>query len=213
LTRENKGDSMAFELRFLKYYAWGVSQFLIGADEGKQRLHFETLQPKPGAKILDVGCATGNASAVFKDFDYTGLDVDAGAIAFAAHRFRRFPNMRFLCMDLKELDKAACYDYIMFGSTGHHVPNEELVNLFRKFRELLKPDGIIGIVDQVKTGHESRYLRFVMSIDQGKFHKSVPEYLDLIAKAKLKVLDRKVVAVKGPCITWTNTASFRLALA
>jgi cyclopropane fatty-acyl-phospholipid synthase-like methyltransferase len=202
---------MAFELKFLKYYAWGVSQFLIGADEGKQRLHFETLQPKPGAKILDVGCATGNASAVFKDFDYTGIDLNAGSIAFAAHRFRQYPNMQFLCMDLHDLDKPAYYDYIMFGSTGHHIPNKELAKLFGKFRDLLKPDGIIGIVDQVKTGHESRYLQFVMSIDQGKFHKTVPEYLDLIAKANLKVLDQKIVAVKGPCIIWTNTAAFRLA--
>ena len=56
---------MAFQLQFLKYYAWGVSQFLIGADKGKQQLHFETLRPPPGAKILDVGCATGNASEAF----------------------------------------------------------------------------------------------------------------------------------------------------
>jgi SAM-dependent methyltransferase len=203
---------MAFELRFLKFYAWGVSQFLIGADAGKQQLHFDTLKPAPGAKILDVGCATGNASAVFKGFDYTGIDVDAGAIAFAAHRFRRFPNMQFLCMDLKRLEKAAYYDGIVFGSTGHHVPNEEIVRLLKKFRELLKPDGIIVIVDQVKTGREGPYLRFVMSIDQGKFHKTVPEYLDLIARADLKVLDQKLVAVKGPCITWSNTAVFKLAI-
>jgi SAM-dependent methyltransferase len=203
---------MAFKLKFLKYYAWGVSQFLIGADEGKQRLHFETLRPSPGAKILDVGCATGNASAIFKDFDYTGIDVDAGAIEFAKHRFREFANMQFLCMELKRLEKPAYYDYIVFGSAGHHIPNDELVKLLVKFRELLKPGGVIGIFDQVKTGREGRYLRFVMSIDQGKFHKTVPEYLDLFAKADLKVLEQKVTTVKGPCITYTNTGVFKLAV-
>jgi SAM-dependent methyltransferase len=203
---------MALRLKFLKYYAWGVSQFLIGADAGKQKLHFETVSPSPGAKILDVGCATGNASAVFKDFDYTGLDVDAGAIAFAAHRFRRLPNMKFLCMDLHRLDKPAYYDYIVFGSTGHHIPNDQLVGFLKKFRELLKPGGIIAIIDQVKTGHEPWHLRFLMSIDQGKFHKSVPEYLDLIAKADLKVVQQQIVTVKGPCITYPNTAVFKLAI-
>ena len=203
---------MALKLKFLKYYAWGVSQFLIGADEGKQQLHFETLRPSPGAKILDVGCATGNASAIFKDFDYTGIDIDAGAIAFAAYRFRQFPNMQFLCMDLNRLEKTACYDYIVFGSAGHHIPNDELLKLFKKFRELLKPGGIIGVFDQVKTGREGAYLRFVMSIDQGKFHKTVPEYLDLFSNADLKVVEQKVTTVKGPCITYPNTAVFKLAI-
>jgi cyclopropane fatty-acyl-phospholipid synthase-like methyltransferase len=202
---------MAFKLKFLKCYAWAVSQFLIGADKGKQELHFETLKPRPGSKILDVGCATGNASAIFKDFDYTGIDIDAGAIEFAKHRFRECPNMKFLCMDLKRLDEAACYDSIVFGSAGHHIPNGELVELFKKFRRLLKPGGIIGVFDQVKTGQEGVYLRFVMAIDQGKFHKTVPEYLDLFAKAGLNVVEQKVVSVKGPCITYPNTAVFKLA--
>jgi SAM-dependent methyltransferase len=204
---------MAFKLKFLKYYAWGVSQFLIGADEGKQRLHFDTLKPKHGAKILDVGCATGNASAVFKSFDYTGIDIDAGAIAFANYRFRNCPNMQFLCMDLKLLDKPAYYDYIIFGSAGHHIPNVELVKLFKKFRELLKPGGTIGVFDQVKTGSEGAYLRFVMSIDQGKFHKTVPEYFDLFAEAGLSIVEQRMATVKGPCITYPNTAVFKLAVA
>ena len=201
---------MAFKLKFLKYYSWGASQFLIGADQGKQQLHFETLKPPPGAKILDVGCATGNASAIFKDFDYTGIDIDAGAIALANHRFRRFPNMRFLCMDVTRLDKTAYYDYIVFGSAGHHIPDDELLKLFQKFRELLKPGGVLGIFDPVRTGKESRLLRFVMSIDQGKFHKTYDEYLTLFSRAGLKVAEGKIVTVKGSCLTYNNFAAFRL---
>jgi SAM-dependent methyltransferase len=201
---------MAFELKFLKYYAWGASQLLIGADEGKQRLHFETLQPKPRAKILDVGCATGNASAVFKDFDYTGIDLNPGSIAFAAHRFRQHPNMQFLCMDLHDLDKPAYYDFIICGSTGHHIPNDQFVKLLEKFRQLLKPGGVLGVFDPVITGKESRLLRFVMSIDQGKCHKTYDEYLGLFAKAGLRLLDGKIATVKGYCLTYTNFAAFRL---
>ena len=203
---------MAFQLKFLKSYAWGVSQFLIGADKGKQQLHYQTLNPRPGVKILDVGCATGNASAIFRDFDYTGVDVDCGAIDFAAYRFRKFPNMRFLCADVKSLGPPAYYDYIVFGSTGHHIPNDELLQLLRKFRELLKPGGIIGVFDQVKTGKEGAYLRFVMSIDRGKFHKTVEEYLDLFSKADLKVVEQRVTTVKGPCITYPNSPVFRLTV-
>jgi SAM-dependent methyltransferase len=201
---------MGFQWKFLKCYAWGVSQFLIGADQGKQRLHYATLKPFPGAKILDVGCATGNASAIFKDFDYTGIDIDQGLIDFASYRFRKFPNMRFLCMDLNLLDKPAYYDFIVFGSTGHHIPNDPLVQLFKKFRELLKPGGFIGVFDQVKTDRLGPYLRLIMSIDRGKFHKTVDEYLDLFSKADLKVVERKITAVKGPCITYTNSAVFKL---
>jgi SAM-dependent methyltransferase len=201
---------MAFQLKFLKCYAWGVSQFLIGADQGKQRLHYETLKPQPGAKILDVGCATGNASAVFREFDYTGVDVDGGAIDFANYRFRKFSNMRFLSADVTTLGPPAGYDYIVFGSTGHHIPNDKLLPILRKFKELLKPGGVLGVFDQVKTGREGPYLRFIMSIDRGKFHKTVEEYLDLFSKADLKVIEQRVTTVKGPCIRYTNSAVFRL---
>ena len=201
---------MAFKLKYLRCYAWGTSQFFIGADQGKQQLHYETLKPPPGAKILDVGCATGNASAVFEDFDYTGVDVDAGAINFAAHRFRRFPNMRFLCMDVTRLETPGCYDFIIFGSAGHHIPNDELLKLLKKFRELLKPGGVLGVCDVVRTGDESGLLRFIMSIDQGKFHKTFDEYLDLFSQAGLNVVERKITAVKGHCLTYTNFASFRM---
>ena len=201
---------MACRWKFLKYYAWGMSQLLIGADEGKQQLHLQTLRPAAGAKILDVGCATGNASAIFKDFDYTGIDVDAGAIEFARHRFRRFPKMQFLCMDLNRLEKTACYDCIVFGSAGHHIRNDELLKLLGKFRELLKPGGVLGVFDPVRTGKESRLLRLVMSIDQGKCHKTFDEYLELFSRAGLKVVEGKIVTVKGYCLTYTNFAAFRL---
>jgi len=201
---------MAFKLKYLKCYAWDVLQFLIGADKGKQQAHYEILRPFPGAKILDVGCATGNASAIFKDFDYTGIDIDAGAIGFAAYRFRRFPNMQFLCMDLNRLEKPADYDCIIFGSAGHHIPNDELVKLLNQFRELLQPGGVLGVFDIVRTGNESRLVRFVMSIDQGKFHKTIEEYHELFSKADLKVVEQKIVMLKGHCLSYPNCVAFRL---
>jgi hypothetical protein len=49
-----------------------------------------------------------------------------------------------------------------------------------------------------------------MSIDQGKFHKTYDEYPELFARADLKVVEGKIVTVKGDCLTYTNFAAFRL---
>jgi SAM-dependent methyltransferase len=200
------------QIKFLWSRAWGVSQFFLGADKGKQSLYRDTLQPFDGAKILDVGCATGNTSSVFCEFDYTGLDIDRDAIAFAAYRFRRFPNVRFICEDLHCHDRPAYYDFIVFASAGHHVPNDELVKILKRCRELIKPGGVIGIFDPVRTGREGAWLRFVMSIDRGKFHKTLDEYAALIAMANLTIKDQKIVTVKGPCTTYTNFAAIRLTI-
>ncbi len=71
------------KINSLKYVFWDAMQLIFGADQGKQNLHFNTLKPFKDARILDFACSTGNASAIFKDYNYTGLDIDSKAISYA----------------------------------------------------------------------------------------------------------------------------------
>lgn len=199
-----------FKPVFLKSYLWEFSQVIIGADEAKQQLHFNTLMPPKGTKILDFGCSTGNASGIFKDYDYTGIDIDPLVIDFARYKFRKYPNMKFICQDVLTYDQPHAFDYIVFGAAGHHIPNPLLIEIFNKFKQLLKPGGYIGVFDPVKTGKESSVLKFVMSIDQGKFHKTYDEYLQLFATCGLEVMEQKITDVKGPLLNYNNYAAFKL---
>ena len=202
---------MTFKRKYLKVYIWEVIQFFLGAPKGKQSLYFGTLRPAPRAKILDVGCANGNASAVFRDYDYTGIDIDPLAIDFASDRFRQNPTMRFLCEDVYRHDKPGHYDYVVLGSIGHHIPNEEFLALLQRVRQLLKPGGIVAIFDPIVTGRESPWLKYIMSLDEGKCHKTLEEYLGLFSRANLTLIEQKISTVRGVCLTYTNFAAFKLS--
>ena len=200
----------SFKPIFLKSSLWEFSQVIIGADEAKQQLHYSTLMPPKGAKILDFGCSTGNASAIFLDYDYTGIDIDPLVIDFANYKFRKHPNMKFICTDVMTFNKPHYFDYIIFGAAGHHIPYTQCVQIFNQFKELLKPSGSIGVFDPVKTGTESSVLKFVMSIDQGKFHKTYDEYLQLFKECHLTVETQKISDLNGPLLNYTNYAAFKL---
>lgn len=202
---------MANSVRSLIYgYMWEFSQVLIGANAGKMQLHLVTLKPEKDARILDFACSTGNASAVFSGYDYTGLDIDPRVIRFAQHKFRNHPNMKFICQNVLDFEDHEGFDYVICGSAGHHIPNHELVPILRKLSELLRQGGVIGVFDPIRTGKEGPVLRFLMRIDQGKYHKTREEYLALFAECHLRVITQDVAKVRGPFVTYYNYAAFAL---
>ena len=195
---------------FLYGYLWDLVQFFLGADKGIQDLHMRTAAPPTQARILDFGCSTGNASAIFKGYDYTGIDIDPVVIDFARFKFRNSPAMKFVCQDVLTMQDAQGFDSIICGSVGHHIPNAQFLPILVKFRELLKPGGYLGVFDPVNTGKEGWLLRWVMRHDQGKSFKSYDEYLQLFDASGWQVVDGGIAHVRGLLLTYTNYAWFKL---
>jgi SAM-dependent methyltransferase len=195
---------------FLYGYLWDLLQVFLGADKGIQSLHMQTIAPTKRARILDFGCSTGNASAIFKGYDYTGLDIDPVVIDFARHKFRNHPSLKFVCQDILTLQDAEKFDAIICGSVGHHIPNEQFLPILVKFKDLLKPGGYLGVFDPVTTGTEGWLLRWVMRHDQGKSFKSYDEYLKLFDASGWQVVEAGIANVKGLLLDYTNYAWFKL---
>ena len=69
------------------------------------------LAPRPGQRILDVGCGCGGttaelATAVAPGGEVVGLDLSESMVNAAAQRFpaERYPGLRFLAADIETLD-------------------------------------------------------------------------------------------------------------
>jgi len=105
---------------------------------------------KRGAKVLDIGCATGSTSLVLmrQGMDVTGVDINAEMIRSAC---RRNPepktNARFLRMDMRELADnfaANSFDGILcLGNTLAHLEDMDEIGAFiRDLKTLLRPGGV-----------------------------------------------------------------------
>ncbi|HWG46049.1 MAG TPA: methyltransferase domain-containing protein [Gemmataceae bacterium] len=102
----------------------------------------------PEAKILDVGCGTGQLTAALHDFlsdrgHYCGTDISPEAVAFCRSRFRR-PNFSFLTSDMTALPlHNISFDFIVFFSVFTHTYPQETALLLCEAHRLLAEGGVI----------------------------------------------------------------------
>jgi SAM-dependent methyltransferase len=102
----------------------------------------------PEARILDVGCGTGQLAAALDDFlaergGYIGTDISPEAIAFCRSRFQR-PNFSFLVSEMTQLPALReRFDYIVFFSVFTHTYPRETALLLHQAAHLLADGGII----------------------------------------------------------------------
>ena len=201
---------MAFKFRFVKSWLWDISQKIIGADDAKQQLHLWAIQPKPTDRILDLGCSTGNTSEIFKIFDYTGVDIDNQVIDFANYKFRNYPNMKFIGMNILDFTYNKKFDYILFGSAGHHIEENLLIQILIKLKSLLNENGFIALIDPIIKSGDGWLMKFERKIDQGNYFKTREQYLDIFKQSGLHLVEETDHEVKGMIINYKNFVVFKL---
>ena len=103
---------------------------------------------KPGMRVLDVGCGTGDVSflaarLVGSEGSVTGVDKSPEAIEVASQRAQTvgLTNVQFLTQDLSELDLHTSYDALV-GRLVLMYFSDPAVVLCRLVK-FLKPDGLV----------------------------------------------------------------------
>ncbi|MFZ1728482.1 MAG: class I SAM-dependent methyltransferase [Bacteroidota bacterium] len=103
---------------------------------------------KPGARVLDVGCATGYYSAVLASlgYDVTGIDISATGIQKARERY---PDIRFEVQDATALPYSAnSFDFVF--ALGVSVANTrnlgEMHAWLQHMMSVLAPGGTLALL-------------------------------------------------------------------
>jgi len=109
----------------------------------------EAAAPKPGERVLDVGCGTGSTSVriadlVGSDGSVLGVDVSQSLVAAARHNAVGQPNVQFLLGDASQqkLDRGFDLLFSRFGVMFFADP----VAAFGHLRAALKPGGRLAFV-------------------------------------------------------------------
>jgi SAM-dependent methyltransferase len=103
------------------------------------------VEPRPGDRILDLGCAAGALTHFFsqRGADVTGIDSEPRAIEKARSLF---PDLRFEQADVASLPQADhSVDKAVAGDLVEHLDDSTLNAMLRELRRVLVPAGTLSI--------------------------------------------------------------------
>jgi trans-aconitate methyltransferase len=122
---QKKWDAELYDARHA--FVWGKAKGLV-----------ELLAPKPGERILDLGCGTGALTSEIAACVAEVFGVDRSADMIAEAR-KKFPALRFEVIDARELAFAGEFDAVFSNAVLHWIREPERV--IAGVEKALRPGG------------------------------------------------------------------------
>lgn len=154
----------------------------------------ELLAPKPGERILDLGCGTGHLTAEIaaSGVEVVGIDQSAEMIAQAR---QLYPNLQFKVCDAREIPFTGEFDAVFSNAALHWIPEAERV--IQGVARALKPKGRF-VAEMGGKGNIRRLVEAItcacgeVGIDRGAateawYYPNIGEYAGLLEKHGLEV--------------------------
>jgi cyclopropane fatty-acyl-phospholipid synthase-like methyltransferase len=156
---------------------WNV----VGGHAEAKVLVNEYVQPRVGARILEIGCGPGSIVNSLPPSDYLGFDLSPEYVEMAR---RRFPKARFVCERVSEfsLAKEQSFDVVLAIGIVHHLENAEARQLFQIAHKALKLGGKLVTMDGVWTDSQSKVVQWLLAKDRGEYVRSEREYLGIASQ-------------------------------
>jgi SAM-dependent methyltransferase len=158
----------------------------IGGSSWARVLVKEHIQPKQGARILEIGCGPGTIVGFLPQPDYLGFDLSPSYIERAR---KRYPQAEFVCERVSRftLKKHQSFDVVLALGIVHHLDDAEARQLFQIANDALKPGGKLVTADGVLTDDQPAAARWLLARDRGEFVRRELEYVHLASSIFLTV--------------------------
>ena len=118
---------------------------------------------KPGEKVLDFGCGIGRILEydLFLNIDYYGVDISPEMIKNACRKWKNRPHTNFYVYNGTLLPfEHETFDYVISTWVFQHiVEDNKLEELIAELARLLRPNGALLFIEQVRNSEYIELLR------------------------------------------------------
>lgn len=154
-------------------------QSLLRAGHNRTLLVRRWIRPRPGDRVVDIGCGPETMLPYLQDVIYTGVDIEGLYIDSANARYG--DRATFIHADIDSVcDKIESgADIVLAIAVLHHLDDHQARQLFRTARTLLKPGGRLVTFDCVLTSPQHPIARLLIRMDRGRYVRTAESYLAL----------------------------------
>ena len=172
----------AFLTRSVGYRLFG---WTIGAPRARSIFAREHIRSKPGDRLLDIGCGTGDLVRFLPAVEYHGFDSNPDYIraARALH-----PAAHFSCERLADhvIDPKP-FDTVIACGLLHHLDEAEALNALHIARDSLRSGGRLITLDGCYVPQQPALARFFLANDRGRHVRTLGGYVGLAERVFQRV--------------------------
>lgn len=160
--------------------AYSLLQRLLGGPSSRTRFVRDHLRPRPGDRILDIGCGPGDLVDHLPGVRYLGIDRNPAYIESARDRYG--DRAEFHCMDAREVTfPERSFDLVSALGLLHHLDDDGVNSVFRlAARVLIEPGRLVSVDNALREG-QSRIARWLIERDRGVSVRTMDQYASLAA--------------------------------
>lgn len=179
-------------------WAYKALQTLVGA--GKFRRYFieQYVRPRPGERILDIGCGPGEIMPYLPaGVEYVGYDISPEYIEWAKKRHGdrgEFIAARFQESDLSRHEP---FDTAIVIAVLHHLDDDEARHLLSLLGRATRKGGRVITADLVSIEGQNPFAQMMVDWDRGRNVRQSAEYMALarpiFSEVKGEVIDQALI--------------------
>ena len=140
----------------------------------------ELISPKPGLRILDVGCGTADVLRHLPEIEYLGIDSNDQYIKIARARYGDKGDFQVADVRNADFRSRGSFDRILLIGVLHHLSDTDCSELLAHLAPILKPNGYLVTLDPAFKNNQDLFSRLVSSTDRGRFVRHHEKYRSLL---------------------------------